>query len=246
MARIEITATLKNDYAYEAPAYGYGYETRHIYTFEADGKTYVWKTPSFIGYHTPAREGDEVFRTNAKGVGETFIHINPGDVIRIKATVKGESEYKGQPQTVLSRVSVLERTFRAKTPEEIAAEKEALREAQKAAQLATLGDGDFIWHDMPYKQYKDHYSDCEVVIDSFRRIMGRSFVDVIVREGRLKESGVRGQHFAGYEFFVVGSDGKKTRTVYRAVCEDNALRRLYKEFPDAVDVIPGHIYYYGM
>lgn len=245
MARIEITATLKNDYAYEAPAYGYGYETRHIYTFEADGRVYVWKSSALLGYYTPA-EGADFVRINAKGVREMFVLINPGDVVRLKATVKGESEYKGQPQTVLSRVSVLERTFRAKTREEIAAEEEALRKAKKAAQLATVGEDDFIWYDMPYKQYKDHYSDCEVVIDSFRRIMGRSFVDVIIREGRLKESGVRGQHFAGYEFFVIGGDGKKTRTVYRAVCEDNALRRLHKEFPDAVDVIPGKIYYYGM
>lgn len=229
MARIEITATLKNDYAYKAPAYGYGYETRHIYTFEADGRVYVWKTAALMGIDT---EGG-------------FARINPGDVIRLKATVKGESEYKGQPQTVLTRVSVLERLSKGKTPEEIAAEKEAAREAKKAAQLATIGGGDFIWHGMPYKQYKEHYADCETVVGSFRNEFGKARVDVIVRDGRLKASGVRGQHYAGYEFFVVTPDGKKTRAVYRAVCEDNALRRLNKDYPEAAEVIPGKIYYYG-
>ena len=117
MARLEITATLTGDYHYTAPAYGYGYETRYIYTFLGeDGKAYVWKTTTFMVLEYEDAKG---WITKANGKTYNTAKINKGDVIRIKATVKGESEYNGQPQTEINRVTVLERTFRAKTPEEM-------------------------------------------------------------------------------------------------------------------------------
>lgn len=42
MARITVEVTMSNIYQYSAPAYGYGYETRYIYTMQGeDGTVYV-------------------------------------------------------------------------------------------------------------------------------------------------------------------------------------------------------------
>jgi len=245
MARIEITVTMKGIYSYERPAYGYGIETAYIYNMETeDGKAYVWKTTSFMTLRVESdkKNGMEY----EEKTGKWFAHqkINKGDVIRITASVKGESEYKGQPQTELTRVKVVERTVAAKTWEEIKAEREAQKAQKAQEQLDSLQGEDFAWR-MPYKQYKEHYNDCETVEGSFEKNRFGSFITVIVREGRLKASGVRGEHYSGYEFYFM-QDGKKHRTCYRAVKEENALRRLQKDFPDATDIQPGRIYNYGI
>lgn len=224
MARIEITVTMKGIYSYEAPAYGYGYETRYIYNMLGeDGTVYVWKTTAYMGLYVDDKNGHFC---NSKGVWQEFYGINKGDVIRITASVKGESEYKGEPQTELTRVKVVERLFAAETYEErqkrIAAEK-----AQKAQeQRDSLTGQDFIWR-MPYKQYKEHYSDCETVAGSFaRNPKSVCTIEVIVREGRLKASGVRGEHYSGYR--LQNEEGEQV--VYRAVKEENAIRRAEKDF----------------
>lgn len=210
--RIEITVTMKNVYEYKRPAYGYGYETAYIYSMETeDGTAYVWKTTVFL------YEEDE--EGNPKG------RINKGDIIRIKATVKGQSEYNGQPQNELTRVKLVERIFKAKTWEEIQEERKAAREAKVQEQRDSLSGEDFIWR-MPYRQYKEHYSDCETIIGSFDRIRGVATIQVIVREGRLKASGVRGEHYRGYR--LQNEEGEQV--VYRTVKEENAIRRAEKEF----------------
>ena len=210
--RIEITVTMKNVYEYKRPAYGYGYETAYIYSMETeDGTAYVWKTTVFL------YEEDE--EGNPKG------RINKGDIIRIKATVKGQSEYNGQPQNELTRVKLVERIFKAKTWEEIQEERKAAREAKVQEQRDSLSGEDFIWR-MPYRQYKEHYSDCETIIGSFDRNRGVATIQVIVREGRLKASGVRGEHYRGYR--LQNEEGEQV--VYRTVKEENAIRRAEKEF----------------
>lgn len=89
-----------------------------------------------------------------------------------------------------------------------------------------LSGEDFIWR-MPYKQYKEHYSDCETVAGSFeRREFRPCTIEIIVREGRLKASGVRGEHYSGYR--LENENGEQV--VYRAVKEENAIRRAEKEF----------------
>lgn len=226
MARITLEVTVKNIYEFTAPAYGYGYETKRIYTMEdGDGKTYVWKTTAVL----------EVL------IDELFYQINKEDIVKITATVKGESEYKGQPQTELTRVKVIERTFDAEET------RKAKKAEKKAEQKASLKSGDFI-RCMPYRQYKAHYADCETVVGSYNDHEGRypATIEVIIREGRLKPSGVRGQHYSGYEFFYIDpEDGIRYRVCYRAVSEENALKRLYKNCPKAEDVTPGKIYMYG-
>lgn len=229
--KIQVKVTMANIYSYEAPAYAYGTETRYIYTMKADDeKVYVWKTTAYMGMDVENENGSFTKR----GKTYSFLKINKGDVIEITATIKGEGEYKGQPQTELMRVKVKARLFKAETWEEAQARREAEKAQKAQTQRESLEGRDFIWT-MPYKQYKEHYSDCETVAGSYNDHMrGREMtcrhipatIDVIIREGRLKNSGVRGEHYSGYE--VQNENGMKV--VYRAVKEENAIRRAEKEF----------------
>lgn len=240
--RIEMAVTVKGAYSYEAPAYGYGTETRYIYTMTDDnGTVYVWKTTT----HMYEKILDPVngWDIDKQGRKWSYRSVNRGDRVVVAATIKGQSEYKGEPQTEVTRVKVKETLYKAPTPEEIREQKEAERQQRVEAQLNSITGEDFIWT-MPYKQYKEHYNDCETVEGSFKRHKsGVSTIEVIIREGRLKASGVRGQHYSGYEFkFMI--NGERHIITYRAVKEENALRRLQKDFPDATDIEAGKIYNY--
>lgn len=228
-ARIEATVTMKNIYEYQRVAYAawQGTETAYIYSMEAeDGTQYVWKTTSFMVLEVPAKDPKNANFYNRKGEAIDHEKINRGDVIRIKGSIKGQGEYKGQPQTELTRVKVVDRLHASS--EDFAAKRKADREAKKANQLASIGVNDLVWR-MPYKQYKERYSDCETVIDSFERdeYDGSSTIAVIIREGRLKASGVRGQHYAGYQ--MTNEEG--TKVVYYAISEETATKRANKEYP---------------
>jgi len=209
MARAEMKVKLVGDYQYDRQKYaGYGYETVNIYKMADDnGNIYVWKTTSWLAYN------DEP--------------INRGSVIVIVATIKGESEYKGEKQTEINRVKVKEVIEMGKSIEQIQAEREKAREAKRAEQLASIKGEDFIWT-MPYKQYKERYADCETVIDSFvRPRFGVSHIDVIIREGRLKASGVRGKHFHSYAL-EWEEDGEIIRGVFVAVDYEHAEAQFHK------------------
>lgn len=207
MARIETEVTMLKEAHFTRKSFsGYGYEDVYIYRMtDANGKVYVWKTTSYLKYDVI--KGDEV----------EMYFPEKGDIIRIRATIKGESEYKGEMQTEINRIKVTEVIYK-------------YRETKYREQMDSIAEGDFIWHEMPYKQYKESYSDCEMVIDSFNDHEGErpATVDVIIRAGRMKPSGVRGEHFKGYE--LENEEGK--RTTYRAVSEDNALKRAHKEHPE--------------
>lgn len=244
--RIELKVTMTGIYSYERPAYGYGYETAYIYKMEDEtGKVYVWKTTKFWCEAIPVADDatSGYYVIDAKGHKWNSERINKGDVLIITATVKGESEYKGEKQTELTRCKLKERIFKAESYEAMIARKEAEKEAKKKEQLESIGSYDFIWK-MPYRQYKEHYSDCETIIDSFERDKnGDCFIKVIIREGRLKKSGVRGKHYSGYEFiFMV--NGEEIRSVYRAVSEDTAFKQLKKQFPKATEIKCGQVFKY--
>ena len=209
MARVEMKVKLVGEYQYDRKKYAsYGYETVSIYKMiDDDSKVYVWKTTSWLAYN------DEV--------------INRGSIIVIAASIKGESEYNGEAQTELTRVKVKEVIEMGKSLEQIQAEREKAREAKKAEQLASLKGEDFVWT-MPYKQYKERYADCETVIDSFvRPRFGASHIDVIIREGRLKASGVRGKHFHSYVLEWFDGD-KKVKGAFVAVDYEHAEAQFRK------------------
>ncbi len=220
MEKFEGTVKLVKDYMYDT-RYGWNYTTNHIYKFIGeDEKVYVWKTSNILSH-------DEV-------VGETLRSTFPtiGSKIHIKASIKGEGEYRGEPQINLTRVKVLEIVEMALTKEE----KKQLRAAE---QMATLKGGDFVYQ-MPYKQYKEHYSDCETLagsytdseFDGYNRRWIPSTIGVIVREGRLKNSGVRFQKFNTYRFKCETPEGKKLIQCRYAVNEENARKRVEKDYPN--------------
>ena len=155
----------------------------------------------------------------------TKMETSKGDVIRISASVKGVEEYKGAAQTVIQRVKVLETISK-------------YTEVKSAAQLESLNENDFVWSSMPYSQYKNHYSDCETVAGSYNSKY--KTIDVIIRDGRLKNSGTRGKHYWGYEFKL--SDGGKI--CFRAVSEENAKKQLLKMYPEETEAECVKIYRY--
>lgn len=223
--RITIKGILSGVHSFERPSFGYGMETVHIYKISAeDGTVYVWKTTSAMAMEIPysGQVGCHCFE-DRKGNPIDYTHPNKGDTVTITASIKGESEYKGEKQTEIQRVKVTDITRKEKP------------EVKK--QDLTLADGDQIL-EMPYKQYKEHYSDCETVKGSFFRDehTGDSLIKVIVRNGRMKASGVRGQKFMNYIFN--GTENGKTFTFCAwAVSEANARKQMTKEFPNVTDMV---------
>ena len=154
----------------------------------------------------------------------TKMETSKGDVVRISAAVKGIEEYKGTVQTVIQRVKVLEVISK-------------YTEVKSAQQLESLNENDFVWS-MEYSRYKKHYSDCETVAGSYNSRY--KTIDVIIRDGRLKNSGTRGMHYSGYQFKL--SDGGKI--CFRAVSEENAKKQLLKMYPEETEAECIKIYRY--
>ena len=228
--RLEVQVTVKGMYRYEKMDYtGWNKEYHTIYIFtDAEGNEFKCDTTSTLAYdpRTRAEKAEWI-------AWEKVISINVGDVVTIKGTVKDHKMYNEVEQTVIQRVNVISLDHQAETPEQKAERLEAEKQAKIKAQQDSLTEGDFVWH-MTYKQYKEHYSDCETIIDSYDSGLdkhGRKVkyptISVIIRAGRLKNSGVRGEHFYGFEL----TDGKHT-ICYRAVNEDNAINRCIKENGD--------------
>lgn len=83
--KVQIELTLKNVYAYETSYNGYNTTIQHIYIFtDSNGNCYKWNT--------------------ANGIEK-----NIGEQCKIKGSIKGHEDYKGQKQTVLTRCKVLEK-----------------------------------------------------------------------------------------------------------------------------------------
>lgn len=218
--RMTVTVTYKHRFEYTDYKFSYYGTTHFTHIFEdADGNIIVWKSTNMVEYindgsENPKRKGDLEF-------------VTKGSKVELTGTVKEHSMYKDQEQTAVTRCK-FKLVERAKTDDEI-------RQEKLEAQLASIGEHDLVW-EMYYRQYKAHYSDCETIIgsydehlDSHGNATDHATIKVIIREGRLKNSGVRGQHFRGYEFT---SDEGKT-VCYRAVSEENARKQMKKEFPNS-------------
>ena len=247
-ARIKVTGVLTKDITFERPAYaGFGrMETVHIYKITGqDGTVYVWKTAGDLGMKSEApyeTKRDVWYYDDRKHVAIVWNGIEEGDTFTFTASVKDVSTYRGEPQTEIQRVKV----------EEIIFSKAQKKRERKQAQFDSIKDGDVIVT-MPYRRYKEHYADCETVIDSYddhedenrygdyRNIVPT--IDVIVRAGRMKASGVRGKHFAGYEIEFTDEDGKTGFSTFRAVCVENAIKQAQNCFPEGKDFHCRRIYF---
>jgi hypothetical protein len=174
----------------------------YIYTMcDTDGNVLVWKTTKILSVNP----GADV--------------IKKGDLLEITGTIKEHLVYKDVKQTHLTRCkfSFIEH-------------KTTKSELKKESQLKSLQDGDFIER-MLYSRYKKHYSDCEVLEGSYNKSdkFTHPTIEVIIRKGRLKNNGVRGQQFKSYVF--VSPDN--IQASYRAVSEENARKQLLKDYPNA-------------
>lgn len=228
--KIDIAVTFKGTAGYSKPSYtGWGYDDITINKFEdEEGNILVWKT-------TSGEIGMKVKKMTKHGEDYDILSPNKGAKIQIKGTVKAIGEYKGETQIELTRCKLVEIIEQAKSAEEVMEEKK-----EEQFQSIDFKGGDTVL-EMTYKNYKERYADCETVIGSFRQGTGITdppTIAVIVRAGRLKNSGVRGEHFNSYRF--TNEEGKNV--YYRAVNEGNATKRVNKENPDhtwtCTEVIP--------
>lgn len=237
--RIKVTGVLTGKFSFERPAYaGFGrMETVCIFKItDKDGNVYVWKTATgYLGIdiEVPYETRYNVsYYDERKRVAYVWEPIEKGDTFTFTASVKGVTEYKGEQQTEIQRVKVVEVIDQ---PAKRAREE---KDAKKKAQTESIKDGDIVMT-MPYRQYKAHYADCETVIDSYTeyvteygREMSPATIKVIVRAGRLKNSGVRGKHFNDY-WIEWTENGDYTRCEsFRAVCVENAIEQAKKRHPD--------------
>ncbi len=207
--KITITATVTRRTSYETD-----YGTSYVYIFTTEDNTvYSWITSTH-----PLYKGDSL-----------YAYITEGDICTFTATIKGVKTYKGVEQIQLTRCSDFIKLGHTESVAEARAkaqkEREEAKAKKKAEQLASIKDGDFIWT-MPYRQYKMHYADCETVIDSFASygMDGQDAeISVIIRKGRLVNSGVRGKH---YDYFSFKNKVTGQRTFVKAISEETAQRRL--------------------
>lgn len=132
--------------------FDYGSYFVYIMT-DPDGDTFVWRT------------GKEIKDANGEAVGKKA-------KFTLEGTVKENSTYKNKPQTILTRCKVVDVEYNGVTEEEY---REILKNEQ-ARNIEALG-----WETerVSYREYKDLYSDCETVIDSFERTPNGCFIEII-------------------------------------------------------------------
>lgn len=81
---------------------------------------------------------------------------------------------------------------------------------------------------MHYRRYKRSYSDCRTVAGSYDKV--NKTIDVMIPDGRMKPSGVRGQKFLYLTF--KGTElhtGRAVECTIKAISVANAVKRLPKD-----------------
>lgn len=78
---------------------------------------------------------------------------------------------------------------------------------------------------MTYRRYKQSYSDCQTVPNSYDS--ATKTIIVILPEGRMKKSGTRGQRYHYFWFNGIRKDtGMPVRVCIKAISISNAAKRL--------------------
>ena len=87
---------------------------------------------------------------------------------------------------------------------------------------------------MTYCKYKTSYSDCKTVQGTYDK--GSKTIVVIIPEGRMKKSGVRGQKFNYYTFYGVNRiTGKSVKVTVKAICGENAIKQLHRDYDKNIE-----------
>ena len=96
--KLDVVVTLAFETTFEVPSFrGYGTAEMTVYGFKDEsGNILIWKTGGCL-----------YIEHQVKGFIENE-YARKGDKIRIKASIKDHSEYKGTKQTVLTRVKLVE------------------------------------------------------------------------------------------------------------------------------------------
>lgn len=76
---------------------------------------------------------------------------------------------------------------------------------------------------MPYRKYKQSYSDCKTVPGSYDS--DDKTIEVIIPEGREKPSGSRGEHYHYFRLVAENLEGKRVEIPYKAITYGNALKQ---------------------
>jgi hypothetical protein len=198
---MNITAKYINHIELDNPFVYSRWNKINLYIFaDANGHKYVWKTAS-----RPIVDGVET-----KG-------IKRGNTYRFDATIKTETTYKGESETVVMRCKNFELL---ETPTPVVKQRITAEE-----QIATLKEGDTVIR-MLYSRYKKHYADCETIVNSYDVLYGadgieRRVIKVIVRAGRMVASGTRGKEYSYYRFRTTDDE----LIDIKAVELKNAMRR---------------------
>ena len=86
---------------------------------------------------------------------------------------------------------------------------------------------------MKYSQYKKHYADCKTVPGTYDTI--EKSIIVLIPEGRMKKSGVRGQRYNYYRFSGVDqATGESVEVTIKAICGENAIKQLRRDYVDTI------------
>ena len=85
---------------------------------------------------------------------------------------------------------------------------------------------------IPYRRFKQVYPDCETVPGSYDK--DTKTIEVIMPDGRMKKSGVRGQRYNYYRFTGVDQDGKPVEVHIKAVCMENAVKQLRRNYDPGI------------
>lgn len=160
--RTVVTLIDKITYGVE-PRYYYDDGVRFIYKFiDDEGNLLVWKTSKVLGIEFINENNNEAFR---------FVDI--GDKIFIKGNVKGQDNFRGEDQVVLTRVSVED------IVEQSSMTEEQIIKFKQGLQLSKLPK-DIKIKTVSYREYKGSYSSYETLVDSFKRTDNGCFIDIII------------------------------------------------------------------
>lgn len=87
---------------------------------------------------------------------------------------------------------------------------------------------------MLYRRYKTAYADCQTVPGTYDK--ATKTIVVIIPEGRMKKSGVRGQHYNYYRFSGVDKiTNEKVETTIKAISGKNAIKQLIRDYSKDIE-----------
>ena len=82
---------------------------------------------------------------------------------------------------------------------------------------------------MKYSQYKKSYADCKTVPGTYDK--NYKTIVVVIPEGRMKKSGVRGHRYSYYRFSGVNkTTGKKVEVTVKAITGEKARKQLSRDY----------------